>query len=585
VSTAGDVVRIYISTTYDDMHSERDVLAREVFPRLRERFGPRGIHVVGVDLRWGVEGERDEDLGIILDEIERSRPFFVGILGERYGRAASVPDGISPYGIPDASGLDRPIEAGNGLSLTAMEILHGVLEHPETKETSFFYLRDPGFSVHVPEYKRREFVHESEEAVRKLAEIKDRIRGLYADIPANLFEAYPCSFAGLEIDWHKHRQHLANRLAPKDFAIIAGDAETGNPVSEKNLLRLCDEALSVFAKHSVVRLSNLDEFSERIYRDLQNAIEDKFLPYRKHYLRPQVELYRKAEHILRPQKITNCMERLEEENGKETVKATLSLIACSEEGLYEDELSVLTASIAMPLPPMKWARMYRRMADYLRDGGREGIIEFINPDFKDEVFKRYIPDKKTERKIYSAIAKYAFVQYLTISSTDEIPRDGGKKTNTLRTVEKPLIGPVRHAGIYCLRAANKDRTFDLIASLLSLTKDQFEKYKVIFDLMTEMMSSSVPEKDLLFFPILEAVLDVFIETRKDRAELVRLSEFLYGSANDSVKKGRNVWGKAFATIALKTIDAASLVKAKKSYRINSIMLRSLRDRILEISGK
>ena len=52
------------------------------------------MHLIDVDVRWGVteeEAEQGKALEIILDEVEHSRPFFVGILGKRYG---SIPDNI-----------------------------------------------------------------------------------------------------------------------------------------------------------------------------------------------------------------------------------------------------------------------------------------------------------------------------------------------------------------------------------------------------------------------------------------------------------------------------------------------------------
>ena len=49
-----------------------------------------------VDLRWGITDEQKSEgkvLPICLDEIQRCRPYFIGLLGERYGW---VPDEISP---------------------------------------------------------------------------------------------------------------------------------------------------------------------------------------------------------------------------------------------------------------------------------------------------------------------------------------------------------------------------------------------------------------------------------------------------------------------------------------------------------
>jgi telomerase protein component 1 len=55
MTTAGwRTVRVFISSTFRDMQAERDHLVRFVFPRLREQLLPRRIHLVDIDLRWGV---------------------------------------------------------------------------------------------------------------------------------------------------------------------------------------------------------------------------------------------------------------------------------------------------------------------------------------------------------------------------------------------------------------------------------------------------------------------------------------------------------------------------------------------------
>ena len=57
-----NTIRIFISSTFRDMHAERDQLAKVVFPELRERCAKRQLHLVDVDLRWDtfrslIEGE------------------------------------------------------------------------------------------------------------------------------------------------------------------------------------------------------------------------------------------------------------------------------------------------------------------------------------------------------------------------------------------------------------------------------------------------------------------------------------------------------------------------------------------------
>jgi hypothetical protein len=86
-------VRVFISSTFRDMHAERDHLVKVAFPALRERLEPYRVHLIDVDLRWGVtreQAESDRALDVCLHFIDECRPFFVGLLGERYGSVAQT---------------------------------------------------------------------------------------------------------------------------------------------------------------------------------------------------------------------------------------------------------------------------------------------------------------------------------------------------------------------------------------------------------------------------------------------------------------------------------------------------------------
>jgi hypothetical protein len=88
MSRTWKTVRVFISSTFRDMHAEREVLIKHVFPQLRKLCEERGVAFTEVDLRWGIteeQAERGEVLPICLAEIDRCRPFFIGLLGERYG--------------------------------------------------------------------------------------------------------------------------------------------------------------------------------------------------------------------------------------------------------------------------------------------------------------------------------------------------------------------------------------------------------------------------------------------------------------------------------------------------------------------
>ncbi|MBK8280224.1 MAG: DUF4062 domain-containing protein [Saprospiraceae bacterium] len=88
-------VRIFISSTFKDMHSERDYLVKYVFPELKERCIKKGLALVDVDLRWGVteeEAEQGKAIEICLDEIENcpnSKP--------SYPAAYTPPPAEDPY--------------------------------------------------------------------------------------------------------------------------------------------------------------------------------------------------------------------------------------------------------------------------------------------------------------------------------------------------------------------------------------------------------------------------------------------------------------------------------------------------------
>ena len=70
--TTWKTVRVFISSTFRDMHAERDHLVKVVFPALRERLEKHRIHLIDIDLRWGVtreQAENDLALDLCLQQI------------------------------------------------------------------------------------------------------------------------------------------------------------------------------------------------------------------------------------------------------------------------------------------------------------------------------------------------------------------------------------------------------------------------------------------------------------------------------------------------------------------------------------
>ena len=181
------VIRVFVSSTFRDMRDEREELVKRVFPQLRKLCEARGVAFADVDLRWGIPDERKAEgkvLPICLEEIRRCRPFFLGLLGERYGWV--------PEHIPDDLVAQQPwLAEHRERSVTELEILHGVLNDPAMANRACFYFRDLAYIERVPAAQRADFVEEDPAKRAKLAALKQRVRK-----------------SGLAIEGYRDPQHL-----------------------------------------------------------------------------------------------------------------------------------------------------------------------------------------------------------------------------------------------------------------------------------------------------------------------------------------------------------------------------------------
>lgn len=111
-------VKVFVSSTFIDMQSERDYLVRFVFPELREELVKRRVHLLDIDLRWGVAS--DQVIKVCREIIDECEPRFVCMLGGRYG----------------STDKDE-----TGRSVTADEIYHALHDFVERKASIFARLR------------------------------------------------------------------------------------------------------------------------------------------------------------------------------------------------------------------------------------------------------------------------------------------------------------------------------------------------------------------------------------------------------------------------------------------------------------
>jgi nephrocystin-3 len=178
-------IRVFISSTFRDMVEERNELMTHTWPELRRFCQGRHVELVEVDLRWGIaesQSTRRETLKLCLDEIRSCRPFFIGLLGERYGWTPG----------DDAFTADLKEEQPwlkdlHGKSVTELEIFHGVLNNPDMAGRAFFYFRDPVYSKD----RGADFAAEGAEAGNKQFALKTHIRKTCAAKKIPLRENYP----------------------------------------------------------------------------------------------------------------------------------------------------------------------------------------------------------------------------------------------------------------------------------------------------------------------------------------------------------------------------------------------------------
>eukprot|EP00741_Cyanophora_paradoxa_P023056 tig00021537_g22266.t1 len=188
-------LHVFVSSTFRDMHGERDVLTRVTFPALNDRCRACRVTVVPIDLRWGLTEEDTGEGGkgaleICLEEIDRARPFFVYLGGERYGWVPPA------YRLSREARFERVRALPAGRSITACEVEYGFLQRPDEPVHAYAYFRDPAFLASIPHPDAalaQVFEAESPEHAAKQVELRRAI-GAH---PYCVVRSYGASWRGL----------------------------------------------------------------------------------------------------------------------------------------------------------------------------------------------------------------------------------------------------------------------------------------------------------------------------------------------------------------------------------------------------
>ena len=201
-------IRIFISSTFRDMQAERGYLVTKVFPALRRYCEERDVSIFELDLRWGIseeEAKQGKVFEICLNEVRKTKPFFIGLLGERYGW---IPSDEECKSIKENTNVFKDYqwiegELDKGASITEIEIQAGVLR-AEEKMNAYFYFRSPKMET-AEEFREKTGSHEE----KMLSKLKNDLRkqNVY---PIQEYDSIEALGALVEKDFKK----LVNDLFP-----------------------------------------------------------------------------------------------------------------------------------------------------------------------------------------------------------------------------------------------------------------------------------------------------------------------------------------------------------------------------------
>nr|XP_054750859.1 uncharacterized protein LOC129256719 [Lytechinus pictus] len=194
-------IRPFISSTFLDFQDERGHLQRYVFPQLNSVCHSRGTFFAPADLRWGINNEQSSSGNVIslcLEYINRCSPFFICLLGERYGTHRPNDAPLLPSSLEklprNMSWLDRNylIAASKGhewimqeayqyCSVTELEIIQAAILNDS--KYCRFYVRDVRHVedkfLELPEKEREEklkmYMAEDEETEIKVTTLKQKL--------------------------------------------------------------------------------------------------------------------------------------------------------------------------------------------------------------------------------------------------------------------------------------------------------------------------------------------------------------------------------------------------------------------------
>lgn len=163
-------ISVFISSTFNDMHAERDYVLKNVFPQLGEWCERRHIFFRDIDLRWGVTPQDSRTQNTIykcLTAVDSCRPFFLCFLGQRRGWVPPLekinqrtrdtfPEIVEMARTESCSATEYEIEHALLMPLAYFE--EGALHRSEPVKNALFLRRRPEYLKALSPMQKRVFL-------------------------------------------------------------------------------------------------------------------------------------------------------------------------------------------------------------------------------------------------------------------------------------------------------------------------------------------------------------------------------------------------------------------------------------------
>ena len=152
--------QLFISSTFSDMNDERDMIRNSIIPLVNKKIIKKYGLFDAVDLRWGINtSDMDEKAAnkkvveICLDRIYQCIPFFIVLIGDRYGYSIEEHDYQKSIVLENhRKKLEPSFKARGKKSITELEIEYGSFLSKYKNGYCLFYVRDIVNKANVPDY-------------------------------------------------------------------------------------------------------------------------------------------------------------------------------------------------------------------------------------------------------------------------------------------------------------------------------------------------------------------------------------------------------------------------------------------------